>query len=165
MASLPRWTCTLFPVLTGRASCIIRPSTSCLAIWVCYLCCVQILFKDLLIHFIELSHKCNFPMEHNDRCFPLIGYSRCQNVVPWLSSYYAKFCRTFLYSSTGVLIQLPPHRGYDEICIFEMFCKMSRKITNSGSDSNIPTYNNANGSRQGSSSTSLVLITMQFSKG
>lgn len=60
---------------------------------------------------------------------------------------YAKFCRTLLYRSTGVLIQLFTLWEYDEICTFEMFCKMSWKITNSDCDSNISTWNSANGNK------------------
>lgn len=55
--------------------------TTCLAIWVWYLCSAHMLFRVFLINFIELSHKCNFPVRQNDRCFPLIGSSRCQNLV------------------------------------------------------------------------------------
>lgn len=108
--------------------------TTCLAIWVCCICSAQTLFKDFLTHFIELSHKCNFPMRQNDRCFSLIGKMLFFDLFLIFMQNFAE-----LYSSTGVLLQLLPPWEYNENCIFEMFCKMSWKITNSGSDSNIPT--------------------------
>lgn len=129
--SVPRahWTCS-----TNYAT--------CLAIWVCCICSAQALFKDFLTHFIELSHKCNFPMRQNNRCFFLIGKMLFFDLFLIFMQNFAE-----LHSSTGVLLQLFPPWEYDESCIFEMFCKMSWKITNSGSDSNISTKNNANGNK------------------
>lgn len=65
--------------------------------------------------------------------------SKCSCGFPHI---YAKFCGTFPYSSTGVLIQLLTLWENDEVCTFEMFCKISCKITNSGS--NISTWKTAN---------------------
>lgn len=78
---LPSWAGHALPVPHAHWTCFAH-YTPCLALWVCSLCSAQTLFKGFLIHFMELPHKCNFPLKENDRCFPLIGSSQCQNVVP-----------------------------------------------------------------------------------
>lgn len=75
---LPSWAGHVLPVPRAHWTCFAH-YTPCLALWVCS---AQTLFKGFLIHFMELPHKCNFPLKENDRCFPLIGSSQCQNVVP-----------------------------------------------------------------------------------
>lgn len=84
------------------------------AIWVCSFSSAQLLFKVFLIHVIELSHKCNFPVRQNDTCFPLIGSNQCRNILVGFLTFMQKFSRTFLYSST--FIQLIIFWEYSEIC-------------------------------------------------
>lgn len=82
-AGTEKWLLCLaeYPLRGPRALDLIDSLYDLPPIRVCYLCSAQTLFQDFLINFRELSHKCNFPMRQNDRCFPLRGPSQCQNGV------------------------------------------------------------------------------------